>query len=147
MSIKSNLPFVSGVHRLTNSTKALVVIVSVLCVTALAYVGRIPASEAVEFLKWALLGFLGAVALEDGAKKMTPSKKVSAIDPVLIQTILTTVSQAFSQLGRSQSIPPPAEAPDTIPPEDPYKEGIFEIPDEPPKKTAGTRANSERDGG
>jgi len=106
----SGAPFVSGLSRLTNSTKAIVVVIAIVCVTVLAYVGKIESAQAVEFLKWALLGFLGAVAIEDGASKLNggAKKKAGGLSPAVADALAGTLLPLLKQTLDKVAEPAPS---------------------------------------
>jgi hypothetical protein len=58
------------VKSLAQSRKAWVLLIAIACVSGLAYTGRIDGQVALEFVKWLVTAWFGAVALEDGAHKL-----------------------------------------------------------------------------
>lgn len=59
------------VKALAQSRKAWVLLLAVVCVGVLAYVGRIEGQAALDFVKWLVTAWFGAVAIEDSAHKLT----------------------------------------------------------------------------
>jgi hypothetical protein len=54
--------------RLAGSTKFVVMVVAIVAVAALAYAGRYPADQAVEFVKWLTGAFVVAQGVQAGAE-------------------------------------------------------------------------------
>ena len=80
-----------AIKNLVSSRKALVVVLVVVGVVVLAAVGRVQQEQAMEFLKWIVVAWLGAQAYEDG------SVKAAALTSTTAQAPPATV--ATSQLG------------------------------------------------
>lgn len=58
------------VQSLLASRKAWVLLLSIVSVTILTLVGKLTADQALNFVKWVISAWLGAVALEDAADKV-----------------------------------------------------------------------------
>lgn len=54
---------------LVQSRKAWVVLLAIIGAVLLAALGRISAAESLEFVKWIVVAWLGAIAAEDAAEK------------------------------------------------------------------------------
>lgn len=76
----SPLPIIgTGLARLLNSSKGIVVIAALGMVTLLTYRGVFTAEQALDFAKWMIGLYLAAIALEDGSSKFgSASAKSSA---------------------------------------------------------------------
>jgi hypothetical protein len=72
----------TGIARLVNSTKGIVVIAALAMVTYLASRGVFTAEQALDFAKWMIGLYLAAVAVEDGARKFGAGR-VEATRPAL----------------------------------------------------------------
>jgi len=66
------LKLYSGLLRLLKSSKALVALGAIVVVAVLTYIGKVSVDDALGFFQWIVLGFIGAVAVEDGAAHLSP---------------------------------------------------------------------------
>ena len=60
----------SGILRIGNSSKAILGVVAIAAIAALTKFGGLDAKTAVEAVTWVVGLYMGATALEDGAKKL-----------------------------------------------------------------------------
>jgi hypothetical protein len=60
---------IEALQNLTSSRKAIIVVTVVIGVVVLAAIGRVPQEQAMDFMKWIVVAWLGAQAYEDGAVK------------------------------------------------------------------------------
>ena len=58
-----------SVTNFVGGRKMFLGLAAIIAVAWLTYQGKIPTAEAIEHIKWLVLGTSGAVALEDGMKK------------------------------------------------------------------------------
>lgn len=71
--------------RLLNSSKALVMAVAIAAVCALAYFKLVPATDAMNFVKWVVAAYMAAVGIEDaGAKSAGKPAPVPEAPPVIV---------------------------------------------------------------
>jgi len=67
-----------ALRNLISSRKAIVVMMVVVGVVVLAGLGRVQQEQAMEFLKWIVVAWLGAQAYEDGSVKAAALKSGTA---------------------------------------------------------------------
>jgi hypothetical protein len=86
------IPLLSGLSRLLRSSKAIVVCVAIIAIGVLCYLGKLTPELSVDTVKWLIVAFVGAVAIEDGATKITAKSGTSATRAAwLMQQLLPVV--------------------------------------------------------
>jgi hypothetical protein len=115
------IPLWSGMQRLVQSSKALVVAMAVLAVSWLCYYGKVTGPEALDFTKWLVIAFIGAVAIEDGSQKLITRPDTSGNatrTAMLLQQLLPLFSSLIAPKPPQAQVGdfPPAEQPITPPP-------------------------------
>lgn len=112
---KASAPTIwDGVKRLVGSSKAIVVMAGIAASVVLAYYHLVTGAEAMEFSKWLILAFIGAVAVEDGALKLRTNggssgtaKVASAILSALTPTLPAIMAALTPRAAADQATPPP----------------------------------------
>jgi len=124
------VPIWAGLRRLVGSSKAIVVLAALAMACVGVYLGKITGQQALDFCQWIVLGYVGAVAVEDGAAKVravTVAQKGTS--PEAIKSLFESLLPLITMLYGSK--PPPAadgadpsvEVNDTEPPPPPTKPG------------------------
>ncbi len=105
------IPLLSGLSRLLRSSKAIVVVAAIVTLAVLTYFGKVTSEVTVETIKWLVIAFIGAVAVEDGAIKLTQRSGTSTtLAAWVMQQIMPFISGLLSSLGK-QSNPNTASVP------------------------------------
>lgn len=65
-----------SIWDMLTSRKAVVMLVSIACVTVLAALGKVSGSEALEFSKWVVMVWIGAQAVVDATSRALPQGRV-----------------------------------------------------------------------
>lgn len=65
------VPLFQGLSAMLGSRKAMVGLTAILAVTYLAHGGKVDGVQAMDFIKYVVMTFIGAQAMEDAAKHMS----------------------------------------------------------------------------
>jgi hypothetical protein len=104
-----------GVKRIVGSSKAIVVMAGIAASVVLAYFQLVTGAEAMEFSKWLILAFIGAVAVEDGALKLRTNGGSSGAAKVA-STILSAITPALPAImaALAPRVEPPSRPTDPL---------------------------------
>lgn len=84
------------IKRLMASRKALVMVVAIIGVVVLAGLGRVTSEQALGFIKWVVIAFIGGTALEDAATK----NRVNPYDVPAAEPVLTTITNTVTNMPK-----------------------------------------------
>jgi hypothetical protein len=112
-AVASPTPIIgTGIARLVNSTKGVVVIAALGMVTYLTSQGVFTAEQALDFAKWMIGLYLAAVAVEDGARKFGAGRVEASRSGLELASLMVQVQKLRKEVDDLKG--PPEEEDDEV---------------------------------